>query len=299
MKPLEGRKRRYGDRYDGYYVRNLQPMDKLIPYIMKENADSWVLFEDDLEITGAQDFIYEARKHAIPGLTLYHVIFAAIVRTIAEIPEINRFVKNRRVYARNEIRGSMVVMKGMTKESERSMIIPGFELEDTLKTIVEKIQQEASPIKEKDDVKVKNGFEGLEKVLCSAPNWLLKFAIGMIFFLDNHGWLPKAVHKVSPFHSSFFITNMGSIGIAPVYHHIYELGTISVFIGMGGKETRYETDKDGVVHKHLYVKLRVVVDERATDGFIYAQAFKSIKKYITKPRLLMEPPIAPKHDVID
>ena len=51
MKPLEGRKRRFGDRNDGFLVRNLDPMGKLIPFIMKSKADSWVLFEDRIDIT--------------------------------------------------------------------------------------------------------------------------------------------------------------------------------------------------------------------------------------------------------
>lgn len=49
MKPLEGRKRRFGDRNDGFLVRNLDPMGKLIPYIMRSKSDSWVLFEDRID----------------------------------------------------------------------------------------------------------------------------------------------------------------------------------------------------------------------------------------------------------
>jgi hypothetical protein len=302
MRPLEGRKRKWGDRYDGYRVRNLDPMTMLIPFIMKTNSDSWVLFEDDVEITATQDFIFKARKGELPGLTLYHVIFGAIARAMAELPELNRFVINRRVYARNEIKGSMVVMKGMSKESERSIITPRFELEDTLKDIVRKIQEQANPIKEKEEDgkdQAKNSFEVLERLLCILPGWLLKSVINLIYFLDNRGWLPKSVNALSPFHSSFFITNMGSIGIAPVYHHIYELGTLSVFGAIGGKEVRHVTDEDGNIIKKLFVKLRFVVDERATDGFIYAEGFRLIRKYIMKPELLMKTSEKIRHDVID
>ena len=80
MKPLEGRKRRFGDRRDGFLVRNLDPMGKLIPFIMKSKSDSWVLFEDRIDITHTQDFLHTMRKTDLPGLTLYHIIFAAVVR---------------------------------------------------------------------------------------------------------------------------------------------------------------------------------------------------------------------------
>lgn len=300
MRPLEGRKRRWGDRCDGYRVRNLDPMTMIEPYFMRTNSDSWVLFEDDVEISAAQAFIQRMRKSEIPGLTLYQLVFAAIVRTMAELPELNRFVVNRRIYARNEIKASMVVMKEMKKDAERSVITPKFELEDTLREVVTKIQEQADPIKEKDEEdKAKNSTEWLERLLCKLPSWLLKLVVRLVFFLDDHRLLPKKVIDMSPFHSSFFITNMGSIGVAPVYHHIYEIGTVSIFGALGGKEVRYELDKEGKPMRKLYLKLRFVVDERATDGLIYAEGFRMIKKYITKPELLMEVSKKIKHDVID
>ena len=300
MRPLEGRKRRWGDRCDGYRVRNLDPMTMIEPYFMRTNSDSWVLFEDDVEISAAQEFIQRMRKSEMPGLTLYQLVFAAIVRTMAELPELNRFVVNRRIYARNEIKASMVVMKEMKKDAERSVITPKFELEDTLREVVAKIQEQADPIKEKDEEdKAKNSTEWLERLLCKLPGWLLKLVVRLVFFLDDHRLLPKKVIDMSPFHSSFFITNMGSIGVAPVYHHIYEIGTVSIFGALGGKEVRYELDKEGKPMRKLYLKLRFVVDERATDGLIYAEGFRMIKKYISKPELLMEVSKKIKHDVID
>lgn len=300
MRPLEGRKRRWGDRCDGYRVRNLDPMTMIEPYFMRTNSDSWVLFEDDVEISAAQEFIQRMRKSEMPGLTLYQLVFAAIVRTMAELPELNRFVVNRRIYARNEIKASMVVMKEMKKDAERSVITPKFELEDTLREVVTKIQEQADPIKEKDEEdKAKNSTEWLERLLCKLPSWLLKLVVRLVFFLDDHRLLPKKVIDMSPFHSSFFITNMGSIGVAPVYHHIYEIGTVSIFGALGGKEVRYELDKEGKPTRKLYLKLRFVVDERATDGLIYAEGFRMIKKYIAKPELLMEVSKKIKHDVID
>ena len=95
MKPLEGRKRRRGDRYDGYLVRNLDPMTALIPFIMKTKSDSWVLVDDRVDITHTREFIREMRKSgSIPALSLYQIVFAAMVRMIVDVPEINRFVQN-------------------------------------------------------------------------------------------------------------------------------------------------------------------------------------------------------------
>ena len=86
MKPLEGRQKRRGDRYDGYLVRNLDPMGTLIPYIMKSKTDSWVLMDDRIDVTHTQEFMREMRRSGeIPNLSLYQVVYAAMVRTIVDV----------------------------------------------------------------------------------------------------------------------------------------------------------------------------------------------------------------------
>lgn len=302
MKPHEGRKRRWGDRYDGFKVRNLDPMGKVIPYIMPQKVDSWVLFEDKIDITHAEQFIREMRQSEIPNLTLYHVIFAAIVRALVDVPEINRFVQGSKIYSRSEIKGAMVIMKGMKRDSERSMITPCFECEDTLKDVVARIEAMAGEIDK--NVKVyedqnKTKFDVTEVALSLLPSWLLTFAVRMIRFLDKRGWLPKWLNRVSPFHSSFFLTNMGSIGMDAVYHHVYELGTLSVFGGIGRKEPYYELQADGSVKRGVRIKLQFVVDERSTDGYIYALGFRKIRQYIMHPEKLMTPPENIVFDKID
>ena len=304
MKPLEGRQKRRGDRYDGYLVRNLDPMGTLIPYIMKSKTDSWVLMDDRIDVTHTQEFMREMRRSGeIPNLSLYQVVYAAMVRTIVDVPEINRFVQNGKIYARNEIKGAMVVMRGMTKESERTTIMPRFELEDTLYDVVKKINAEVDPI-DREQKKVredenKSAFDGLQTALSAIPSFVLHFAFDFLKFLDKYGKIPKSLAALSPFHTSFFITNMGSMGMMPVYHHIYEFGTLSCFGAIGNIDTVYEMNRKGEVNKKLYLNTKFVIDERATDGFIYAVAMKKFKTYVMKPDLLLEPPKEIIHDKID
>lgn len=304
MKPLEGRQRRRGDRYDGFLVRNVDPMGTLIPFIMKTKADSWVLMDDRIDITHTQEFMREMRKNgSIPALALYQIVFAALVRTIVNVPEINRFVQNGRIYARNKIKGSMVVMRGLSRDSERTTIMPEFELEDTLYDVVRRINEEIDPIdrtqkKVREDDK-KTEFDILQTALSAVPAFMLHFVFDVLKFMDRHGVLPKSLNALSPFHSSFFITNMGSMGMMPVYHHIYEFGTLSCFGAIGTIDTVYELDKNGNTKKKLYLNTKFVADERATDGFIYAMAMKEFKKYVMKPELLLVPPDKIEHDKID
>lgn len=302
MKPLEGRKRRFGDRNDGFLVRNLDPMGKLIPYIMRSKSDSWVLFEDRIDITHTQEFLHTMRKSEIPGLTLYHIVFAAIVRTYSQVPELNRFIQRNNIYARNEMKGSMVVMKGMQRDSERTTIMPRFEMDATLPEVVKEIESLANPIdrtKKVAEDENRNDFDKLELALALIPGWLIRFVFSLLKLLDRYGLIPRKITSLSPFHSSFFITNMGSIGMQPVYHHIYEFGTISIFGAIGSKETVHEIDREGNIRRKTYLNMKFVVDERICDGFVYAIGFKHIKSGISKPEQLMERPKEVIHDKID
>ncbi len=303
MQPFAGRKRRWGDRNDGFLVRNMDPMSKLIPYIMTTMPDSWVLFEDKIDITHTQEFIRDMRTSEIPGLTLYQVIFAAVVRTISQVPQINRFEMNRRIYARNHIKMAMVVKKGMSLAGDRTTLMPFFDPEDTLKDVVDKINGEMNKIDRSvnsvEEDQNKTSFDMLQYVLSGIPNVVMKIVFWLLKKLDKIGLLPRKLTDLSPFHTTAFITNMGSFGMDAVYHHIYEFGTLSIFGAIGNKEIVYETQRDGSVKRKVYLNMKFVADERITDGYSYGVAFKNIKTHIMKPEKLLTPPAKVVEDVID
>ena len=164
MKPFEGRKRRYGDRKDGFLVRNMAPMEVVVPYIMPEKSDAWVLFEDSFDVTAVQKLLRQQRKAGWKGLTTYHVLFAALVRVISKVPQINRFVGGSHVYARNEIKFAMVVKKGMHFDGDRTIITPRFEVDSTLKDVYDRVEEQTSTIDKTVKVEDDENGSGLDKL---------------------------------------------------------------------------------------------------------------------------------------
>jgi pyruvate/2-oxoglutarate dehydrogenase complex dihydrolipoamide acyltransferase (E2) component len=102
--------------------------------------------------------------------------------------------------------------------------------------------------------------------------------------------MPKVINRISPFHTSVFVTDVGSLGIQPVYHHIYNFGTTSVFISFGKKQKAKHINENNEIVDKRYVDLKVVVDERIADGHYYASSFKLFKKLIQNPERLEVPP---------
>ena len=142
-------------------------------------------------------------------------------------------------------------------------------------------------INENKSVKKNNETDILATTLSIIPNFLLKFAINTIMFLDKHGMLPKAVIKASPFHTSAFLTNVASLGIDAIYHHLYDFGTTGIFLAMGKKKKSYIYDDD-TFKEEKCISLAFVCDERICDGYYFANSVKLFNKYLKKPELLEE-----------
>jgi len=101
----------------------------------------------------------------------------------------------------------------------------------------------------------------------------------------------------SPFHGSMIITDLGSLRIGPIFHHIYNFGTLPVFISFGAKRHAYEIDRTGHVVDNKYVDCKFSLDERIADGHYYAQFLQAFR-YLTKhPEILEAPPSKVVEDV--
>ena len=78
-----------------------------------------------------------------------------------------------------------------------------------------------------------------------APRILLRFIVSFIKCLDYCGVMPKALNEASPFHGSMFISDLGSVRLPPVSHHLYDFGNLPLFICFGRKERRAELNREG------------------------------------------------------
>lgn len=273
----------FGFRADGKELKKTTAIFKLMPNLMKERNDSQVLFSQDIITDGMDKYIKEKQEQGIK-ISYLDIVFAAINRIIGERPRLNRFCVNGRTYARNSIFMSIVVKKSLSDDSEETPLKLEFEGTETIFEVKEKLQNEISKNK---DVEMKNDTDKTVKALTSIPSFLIIWVVGIIRFLDKHGLLPKFLIGVSPFHTSAFVTNVGSLGIDAIYHHLYNFGTTSMFFAMGRKKKTYVYIDDELVEKKC-ISIAFVGDERICDGYYYAASFKQLNKYLNKPYLLEE-----------
>jgi hypothetical protein len=276
----------FGNRKDGKKLKNLPPEFRLIPILMKERDDSQVFFKTDISITAIEEYIDKKKEEGIT-LGIMDVIFATVIRMISERPLLNRFCINGMTYARNEITTSLSIKKSKTDDGEETTIKIHWNGDENIFDVAKKLQKYVAYNKES---KNENNTDKTADFLNKLPTWLYKLAVGMLIHLDKKGRLPKSIIEASPFHTSAFITNVGSIGIDSIYHHIYNFGTTSLFFAMGKKKKDYIYE-DEELKQEKVISVAFVGDERICDGYYFANTFRQMERFWRKPELLEEKPV--------
>ena len=271
-------------RCDGKKLKKVDPMYRIVPHIMVERHDSMNMITLNLPMEPMQRYI---RGKAAEGITVSHMalILAAYLRTLAEFPALNRFIGNRKVYAHKDITVSLVVLKANSMEDETMSKIR-FEAEDTIFDVQKKILHY---IDENRKYSTENSTDKMIDTLTRIPG-LLRVAVGFLRFLDRHGWLPKKIVELSPFHASLLITNLASIRTNHIYHHVYDFGTTSVSMALGNQREGPRRTAWGEIVFDRCLPVGLVMDERIAAGSYFARAFHVFKRYIKNPALLEEPP---------
>ncbi len=284
---MKERKRRFGDRTDGYLLRKIDPIIKLMPFIMRYRSDAMNMFSASVDITQAEKYIKEMHEKGYEHFGLVHLIIAAYVRTVSQRPAINRFVAGQQVFARNKIEVAITIKKEMSLESPETCIKMIFDPSSTPLDVYNIFNTEVQEYRKKQQ---ESDFDKTARILNYIPRFVLKFALFLLRVLDYFGILPKFLLKVSPFHASMVITSMGSLGIPPIFHHIYDFGNVPLFVAFGKRRKVYELNSEGNTEEKLYSDICVVTDERICDGYYYASAFKMLQRLMRNPYKMDTPP---------
>ena len=275
----------FGFRPDGKKIRDIDPIQRIVPHIMRHRHDSMNMTSVDLPCEPFDAFIKEESAKGNGEYDYMHIIIAGLVRIIANYPRLNRFVMNGRIFQRNVINVSFVVRKGMNVNAADTTVKLEFTGKESISEVRDKIN---AAIAANNNLDADNGTDKLARLITFVPNILIAFLIGLIKWLDKHGLLPMAIINVSPFHTTAFITNMKSIKGPPIFHHVYDFGTTGMFYAMG-KETMVPVaqGKDVVLGKRM--PFWIVTDERFCDGFYFSSALRVLRKYYNNPAILKEP----------
>ena len=281
------------EKKEGRRIRSLDLINQLMPFLMKERNDACNFFEAEFDAPAADAYITKKRKEGLKSFSMMHLLMAAYVRTVAEYPGVNRFIRGQRIMSRNNI----VIMMNIKRELELDRgetVVKFFPKPDaTAEEIyhyVEATIQESFNTTDTD-------FDNTIGAIAKLPRPILRGFMALLRFLDYYGVFPASLLKISPFHASLYITSMGSLGIPPIYHHIYNFGNVPLFLSFGRTEKKLVLNLDGSVSQKRVLPLKVVCDERICDGHYFSVFFKAMRRYFKNPELLDLPPQEIKEDL--
>ena len=280
-------KRRFGDRKDGVLLRDLDGMHFITPIIYPNRCDNEAYLSETIDLTNMTAYL-EKKNAESPDFpyTMFHVIVAALIKTITLRPKMNRFIANKNFYQRNGVSASFVVKKQFADEAAEALAVVRGKDESTLDTIHEDLRHQIMDCKDMTKTDTSTDFMDIFNRM---PRFLGKFIVWLLTRLDVHGWIPSSIIETDPYYCTVVISNLGSIKLHSGYHHLTNWGTCSVFCIIGEKSLRPVFKADGTYEMHEMLDLGLTIDERLADGYYYSKTIKLLRKLLENPELLETP----------
>ena len=272
----------FNKRPDGRMIHPNDPLMLLIPYIMKTRNDAMTAYDDTFACEPMDAYIKEKEAEGIK-MSYMHIFIAAVVRMIALRPQLNRFVMNGRIYTRPKIWVSFAMHTTLKDDSEEVTVKLCFDGTESILDVAEKINEAIA--RERRNAGTSNDTSKLVRTLLHIPRPIMKLVVNTLMWMDAHNMMPKQIVELSPFHTSFFITNLKPLGINHIHHHVYNFGTTGLFLAMG-KEKMIPVVKNGEIVQEKHMGYALVSDERVCDGLYFAMSLRQLRKIMKNPAVL-------------
>lgn len=245
-------------RPDGTLQR-IHPFRRIMHYIMPTRSESVVFYDAYVDAAQMIEWLQRVKPS---GADITHLTLAAANIALAQTPKMNRFVVGRRLYMRNARWLTFSLKRArMDREAQISTVKLKMPDGETFAELVTRVNggigEERSGKKTRGD-KEMDGFNLFPRPVLRGAAWAMAT-------LDYFNLLPGWFIETDPMYTSIFIANLGSLGMSPGYHHLFEYGTCPLFIMVGKIEDKVVArDGQPVVRPTLH--LRFTYDERIEDG---------------------------------
>ena len=284
-------KKKWGDRKDGIWLKDLPPLNRIMPGIMPNRADNEAYINIDIDLRPLEAYLEKKNAGRTEDkYTFFHLISAAIAKAFILRPRMNRFICNNKVYQRKNVTVAFVVKKKFDDHSEEGLAYLEYDPKDTLITFHEKIMKVIHQTR-KDGAS--DTSSNAMEIITKLPQFMINLIVKTVLLLDKHGWAPDALIGSDPNHAAIFLSNLGSIGMEGGYHHLVNWGTNSCFVVLGKKYMKMEYAKDGSGDLHEVIPIGITLDERIADGYYYSGTVALVKELLAHPELLELPADTP------
>ncbi len=284
-------RKKWGDRRDGIWLKDIPAMNRIMPALMPNRADNEAHVSAQIDLRPIEAYLEKLNQGRTEDkYTFFHIVGAAIGKAFILRPKMNRFVCNNRLYQRREVTIAFTVKKRFDDRAEEALAFFTYDPEETLESYHAKIMRVIHMTKSDEE---KDPATNVIDTICKLPQWMITGLAKTVVWLDKHGWAPEALIGGDPYHAAIYLSNLGSIGLECGYHHLVNWATNSCFVVIGKKYMTMQYDKDGNADLHEALPLGVTLDERIADGYYYSGTLALVKELLEHPELLELPANTP------
>ena len=280
-------KRRFGDRKDGIWLRDIDSMHRMGPYILRRRADREAFISETIDLGPINEYL--AKKNAgdpEDKYTIFQVIATAIAKTVTLRPKMNRFIAGRRIYQRDTLSLGFVAKKKFSDSGAESFMMLYLDENTTMDSFHTAMCDKVNGVRKG---KTTDNSTDMMDILTKMPRPLLAIVSWYLYIADYFGKVPYTLIKEEPNYASIYLTNLGSICLNAAYHHLNNWGTNSLFVVIGEKHMRPVYDENGNVEMRECLGLGITLDELIADGYYYSKTIKLLKYLLAHPDLLDRP----------
>lgn len=284
-------KKKWGDRKDGVWLKDIPSMNRLMPGLMPNRTDNEAHISVDIDLAPINAYLAKRNEGRTEDkYTFFHIVSAAIGKAFILRPKMNRFIVGSKMYQRKDVSVAFTVKKRFDDHAEEALAFFTYDPKETLESYHEKIMKIIHATKSYEE---KDTSTGAMDVVTKLPQFLINGIVNTVLWLDKHGWAPDFLIGSDPNHAAIFLSNLGSIGLPGGYHHLVNWGTNSCFVVVGKKEMKmvYDAEGNGAVREVL--PLGITLDERIADGYYYSGTVALVKELLSHPELLEMPADTP------
>ena len=284
-------KRKWGDRKDGIWLKDIPAMNRMMPVLMPNRADNEAHISVDIDLAPINAYLAKLNEGRTEDkYTFFHIVSAAIGKAFILRPKMNRFIVGSKMYQRRDVSVAFTVKKRFDDHAEEALAFFTYDPKDTLESYHEKIMKVIHVTKSYQE---KDTTTGAMDLVCKLPQFMITGLARFVLWLDKHGWAPDFLIGSDPNHAAIFLSNLGSIGLPGGYHHLVNWGTNSCFVVVGKKEMKMVYDAQGNGQVREVLPLGITLDERIADGYYYSGTVALVKELLAHPELLELPADTP------
>ncbi len=287
----EKKKKKKGEKKDAYLVTDLDSLHLLMTSMMGSRTDNEAVATVDIPMDGIYEVLEKLNANNPEfKYTFFHLVCAAIFRTIQQRKMMNYFIRDGKFYERKEISVACTAKKAKVDGAEEGLVIMRYQRDSDMSPLEQvhtMLFKQISQIRKSSDSKDPT-IEIVNK-LVHLPKPIYKFIMWIIRTLDRKGRLPNVFADVDPYLCSCFASNIGSIKMNASYHHLINFGSNSFFLIVGKKLRLPEFNEDGTFTLKDFLPFSLTIDERIADGVYFANSIKIFKALLLKPENLLKP----------